>query len=149
MNKLGIMVSLRNAIEDAIGVDTLVKYDGIVLPDKKPFAYIESLESFQYEQSKQRESIRKDNRYQIGLYANSLAERMSLQDDISSLLTFHEFTYYNEDGEETDKTFEVDADFSEMPIPNDDISNKTDNFRMFFDISVFTHDYRTNYMRRK
>src|SRR5699024_6381001 len=104
---------------------------------------------FQYEQSKQRESIRKDNRYQIGLYANSLAERMSLQDDISSLLTFHEFTYYNEDGEETDKTFEVDADFSEMPIPNDDISNKTDKLQNFFNIYACNHDYRTNYMRSK
>src|SRR5699024_7871994 len=97
MNKLGIMMSLRNAIEYVISCNNLFKYDGIVHPNKKPFDYIESIESIQYEQSKQRESIRKDNRYQIGLHANSLAERMLLQDDISSLLTFHEFTYYNED----------------------------------------------------
>lgn len=147
MNKLGIMVSLKNAIADEIDINTLVKYGGVVLPDKKPFAYIESLESFQYVQSKQRESIRKDNRYQIGLYADSLSERMTLQDEISSLLTFSEFTYYDEDGEKTDKTFEVDGDFNEVPIPNDDISNKTNYHRMFFDISVFTHEYRTNYMR--
>ncbi|MGG1594907.1 hypothetical protein [Terribacillus saccharophilus] len=132
-----ISYAITRYIQEATGMKTVQIFDGIKLPTEKPFVTVEQLVNASTILTKRRESISKVYRYQIGLYAKSLSDRSTRQDQLVRIFHFDEFPLYKNPSQPATGSFFVELT-NETPIPADDVANETEKFRMFFDISVTT-----------
>lgn len=133
--QLGLPYSLRMFLEDRTGIPTILIYDGIDLPDEKPFIEIRQLPNSNTTLSKQRESVEVTYRFQIGLFADSHAERTQRQDEIRDLFLFEDIPLYTNLGELTSRFFNVNLT-NEVPFEADDLSDKTNTHRVYFDVEI-------------
>lgn len=132
-----ISYAITRHIQEATGMKTVQVFDGIILPNEKPFVTVEQLTNASTKISKQREAIEKVYRYQVGLYAKSLADRATKQDELSNIFNFEKFPLYQNPSQPATGSFFVDLT-NETPIPADDPSDEKSKYRVFFDISVST-----------
>jgi hypothetical protein len=126
-----IMLSLRLHIQENLPELTAVKliYDGVSLPEEKPFVTIESLSVPTSRLSAGRISYQETYTLQVGVFANNIGHLYKLQESVKTLL-LNSVPMHN-----SDKTFVCDvSDFTR--IRNDDIANETDNHRGYFDVTV-------------
>ncbi|SET69193.1 hypothetical protein SAMN05216389_12110 [Oceanobacillus limi] len=133
--QLELGYSIQVFLEDKTGIPSVLIYDGIKLPDEKPFITVEQMQNNLTAISKQNESIATTFRFQLGLYARTHAERSSKQDEIRELFLFEDIPLYNETGGLTSGFFNVSIT-NEVPIIPEDISDQTRMHRLYFDIEV-------------
>ncbi|MBU5266297.1 hypothetical protein [Virgibacillus proomii] len=133
--QLGVGYSIGQKIEQELGVKTVLKYDGIKLPTEKPFILVEQMQNNHTQISKLREAIQTTFRFQIGIYAETQAQRSSMQDKLRDLFLFAQFPLYDDMGAETGVFFDVGLT-NEVPIDADDLSDKTNMHRLYFDVEV-------------
>ncbi|MFS0562622.1 hypothetical protein AB1K91_18000 [Terribacillus sp. 179-K 1B1 HS] len=135
-NEIGY--ALTRHIGDRTGVKVVQIFDGISLPTEKPFVTVEALANAVTKVSKQRESMRKTYRFQIGLYAKSLSDRNARQDELERLFLFEKFPLYQNPSQPATGSFLVDL-INATPIPSDKLEDENTKFRVFFDIEVTTY----------
>lgn len=133
--QLGLPYSIERFLEERTSIPTIIIYDGIELPDEKPFIEIRQMMNSNTYLSKQRESIETTFRFQIGLFADSHVERTQVQDEIRELFLFEDIPLYNSLGELTPGFFNVNLT-NETPFTADDLSDKTNAHRVYFDIEI-------------
>ncbi len=122
-------------LESKTGIATVLMYDGVKLPESKPFITVEQMQNNLEFISKQREAVETTFRFQLGLYANSLTERTRKQDEIRDLFLFEDIPLYTDSGELTAGFFRVGIT-NEVPLSAEDTSDKTKMHRLYFDIEV-------------
>lgn len=138
----GLGYSLEQVIQNTIGIPTVLYFDGMKLPSKKPFLLVEQMQNNFTYLSKGREAVETTYRFQIGIFAESHAQRSTLQDKLRSLFLFEEIPLFDDTGVNTGRVFAVNV-VSEVPITPEDISDKTRTHRLYFDVEV-TQIYHKN-----
>lgn len=135
VSQLGLGYSLKQVLEEETGKPTLLQFDGMELPEEKPFIKIKQMPNTHESLSKRRETIVTSYSYEIGVFETSLAERSSTQDTIRDLFLFEDVPLYDEVGEHTGESFKVEIE-NEVPLDAEDISDTTKSHRMYFDIVI-------------
>ena len=133
-----IMLSLRLYLAEIDGIrDVKMIYDGQELTGlPKPFLTVESLQTNDSLLSAGRRSYEEIYRFQIGIFAQSIAERMKLEGSVKEALRNPEgIPLRTDSGILTDVVFHADVD-GFTPLTNDDGANVTYNHRGYFDVSV-------------
>lgn len=135
-----VFYSIRMALENEAPelTDVQMIYDGVKLSGReKPFAIVQYLTTNKTKLAAGQRTHEYAFRFQVGIHARSLGEQLQLEEKIDAILSNPEgIPLYNEEFKTTGETVLVDvSDFT--PITNDDVSNKTNNHRGYFDVSVF------------
>jgi hypothetical protein len=133
--QLNLQHSLRTHIATKTGINTVWVYDGVKLPTAKPFVTVEQMQNNTTVISKQREAVRTVYRFQIGLFASSATERARKQDDLKRVLLFDEIELLSATTGDLLGVFRADLT-AEVPLPAEDISDKTKMHRVYFDVEV-------------
>jgi hypothetical protein len=133
--QLDLQHSIRTHIATKTGINTVWVYDGVKLPTAKPFVTVEQMQNNTTVISKQREAVRTVYRFQIGLFASSATERARKQDDLKRVLLFDEIELLSATTGDLLGVFRADLT-AEVPLPAEDISDKTKMHRVYFDVEV-------------
>jgi hypothetical protein len=133
--QLDLQHSIRTHIATKTGINTVWVYDGVKLPTAKPFVTVEQMQNNTTVISKQREAVRTVYRFQIGLFASSATERARKQDDLKRVLLFDEIELLSATTGDSLGVFRADLT-AEVPLPAEDISDKTKMHRVYFDVEV-------------
>lgn len=129
--------SLQRFFDDRLGVRADWKYDGYQYPSQRPYITIEAITDERLALSKQRESVQVIDHLQIGYHASNIVDRTKMAENIADILTFEEIPYYD-----TQESVVVPSGFfvvevtSVTPISPDDISNKSEYHRVYFDVEI-------------
>lgn len=129
--------SLQRFFGERFGLRADWKYDGYQYPSQRPFITIEALMDERITLSKQRESIQVIDHLQLGYHASDIVDRTQMAENIADVLTFEEIPYYD-----TQESVAVPSGFfvvevtSVTPISPDDISNKSEYHRVYFDVEI-------------
>jgi hypothetical protein len=132
-----IQASLKTFLEQEFGIPCVWIYDGVELPSAKPFLTVEDLQTQHETLDKMREVAESTYRFQIGVFAQSSAQKAKLPDEIKRKLSFSKIPLIDTSQPGTPSVGYFIAEVGQItPIPNDDISNKTNNHRAYLDVSV-------------
>jgi|SRR5690625_984964 len=132
---LNVINSLKINLEDLTDIHTVILYDGIKLPDEKPFLTIDQLTNTFDSVAKQRESVRTNHNFRVGVFAKSLRNRYEIQQTLRDIFSFSELVLHNEEGNDTGRKFEITS-MNEIPLNAEDISSDTSKHRVYFDIEI-------------
>lgn len=129
-----IVIHLREVFPEA-QVD--LKFDGYQMPEARPLILIEPMQNNYEILAKQREAIGAIYRYQIGLYDKNSVELSIKQERLQDIFNFDKFAFYD--------TLKSPAELagyfyceltSVVPMPNDDLTKKSNNHRVYFDVEI-------------
>jgi hypothetical protein len=134
--QLNMHYSLLTHLKTRTGIPTIWVYDGITLPAVKPFITIEQMQNNTTVISKQREAVRTIYRFQVGLHANTAKDRALKQNEIKQIFLFDEIELLNATTPSQPLGFFHTDLTAEVPMPADDLSNKTEYHRVYFDIEI-------------
>lgn len=134
--QLDLQHSLRTHLADKTGLPTVWVYDGAQLPKEKPFITIEQMQNNIEILSKQRESIQTIYRFQVGLFADSASERARKQDEIKRILLKDTIELISAETVGQSLGFFNATVTAEVPIPAEDLSDKTKYHRVYFDVEI-------------
>lgn len=129
--------SIRKHLETEVGALTkvrIIKPGTVLTGTEKPFATIQDVQMSQTREAAGRQSYSDIYRYQLGVYADELDDRLFLQRDVRKALE-KPITFYDESLAPTGQSFYCDID-GYTPMSNGDSENETDNHLSYFDISV-------------
>lgn len=135
MSQLGLTYSVKEFLEKGTGIDVVIQFDGIVLPEEKPFIVVKQMPNSNAIMSKQRETVLTTYRFQVGIFARTLAERTATQDNVRDMFLFDVIPEYDDNGRKTTKVTQA-LITGETPLDADDVSDKTKTHRIYFDIEV-------------
>ncbi|WPP37724.1 hypothetical protein [Bacillus sonorensis] len=131
-----LQYSIKKHLAEKTGYKIVWIYDGVTLPDMKPFITIEQMPSSTAMLAKLRETVRTIYHFQVGVYANSATERAAIQEKVRKIFLFDRFKLIDaNDPSKELGLFCVDMT-AETPISAEDLSDKTNYHRVFFDIEV-------------
>ncbi|MFJ5716532.1 hypothetical protein [Neobacillus sp. NPDC093127] len=134
--QLNLQRSLKSHLQTKVGIPAIWVYDGVKLPIVKPFITVEQMQNNNEIISKQRESIQTTYRFQVGLHASSANERVRRQEEIKQIFLFDEIELLDADTPGQSLGFFNTNLSAEVPMPADDLSDKTSYHRVYFDIEV-------------
>ncbi|MBO0962021.1 hypothetical protein J1P26_20150 [Neobacillus sp. MM2021_6] len=134
--QLNLQHSIKTHLEAETGIPVIWVYDGVKLPAEKPFITIEQMQNNNEIISKLRESIQTTYRFQVGLHANSASERSRKQEEIQQIFLFAEMELLDAATPGKSLGFFNTNLTAEVPMPADDLSDKTSYHRVYFDIEV-------------
>lgn len=133
--QLGLSHSLREFIENNIGIQTFIHFDGINLPEGEAFVLIKPRSNMYQNIAKARETIRTTYRFEVGIFARSLAERAELQDEMDELFTFETMPLYTDEGMLTSRSVEIEI-VNQVPLYPEDVSSETKMHRTYFNLEI-------------
>lgn len=133
--QLNIQHSIRAHLAEETGIPAIWVYDGVKLPKIKPFITVEQMQNNTTIISKQREAVQTTYRFQVGVFANSATERARKQDEVKRLLLFDNIELVDATTGALLGFFKANVT-AEVPMPADDISDKTGYHRLYFDVEV-------------
>jgi len=142
ISEMAMAYSIEQLIESETTLPAHIVFDGFKYPEEKPFVTIEPMQRNNEQISKQRETISTPFRYQIGLFAETFYKRSEYQAELREIFLYSELPYYNDNGVLTDAVFYFEPNFNEVPMTSGDISNETENHRMYFDIEIIVHTHK-------
>lgn len=134
-NPVNIQHSLRKYLEDTTDVPAIWVYDGVEIPKEKPLITVEQLFNQTEGLSKGRQAVQTLFYYQVGIHAKTIMERHNLQDVLQRLFLFDKIPFIDAESGETDGHLRVESS-SGTPIPAEDITDKTNYHRLYFDVTV-------------
>ncbi|MEH6971686.1 hypothetical protein [Bacillus sp. JJ675] len=134
--QIDLQYSIKQHLAEKTGYKVVWIYDGVTLPDTKPFITIEQMQNNTSMLAKLRETFRTIYHFQVGVYANSAAERADVQETVRKIFLFDRFKLIDTEAPSKELgLFCVDMT-AETPISAEDLSDKTSYHRVFFDIEV-------------
>lgn len=135
-DQLGIAYSLSKFIEEESGLNSIIHYNGIKLPEELPFVMVRAVLSPHRYISKGRETVATDFNFEISLHDVSLSELTRNQDILRNLFLFEDVLYYSREGKRiSDATFTASIR-NENHVSAEDITDKTRRHRVYFEITV-------------
>lgn len=138
-----VQASLKTFLEQQTGLMCVWIYDGVKLPTEKPFLTIEDLQAQHSTLEKMREIVGSTYRFQIGVFAQTSAQKAKLPDEITRLLTFNKIPLIDtsQSGFPAVGFFVAEVE-RVTPMLNDDVSNVTNNHRAYIDVTVELDVYK-------
>lgn len=138
-----VQASLKTFLEQQTGLMCVWIYDGVKLPTEKPFLTIEDLQAQHSTLEKMREIVESTYRFQIGVFAQTSAQKAKLPDEITRLLTFNKIPLIDtsQSGFPAVGFFVAEVE-RVTPMLNDDVSNVTNNHRAYIDVTVELDVYK-------
>lgn len=134
-----LTASLQRFMRERTGLQTDLIYDGYKWGEARPLITIEQMPGNNEFNVKRRDAVEVTYRWQIGMHASNVVERMKRQEEINDLLLFDKIPYYN-----FDKSAEIPAGFFDVeltaivPIASDDITNHSVRHTVYFDVELKT-----------
>lgn len=129
-----LILHLRDKFPD-VQVD--LKFDGYTMPKTRPLIIIETMQNNNEAISKQREAMQTIYRYQIGLYDVNSVQLSINQERLQDVFNFDSFPYYDTLNDPNTQAGSFLCNLTAIvPMPNDDISKRTNNHRVYFDIEI-------------
>lgn len=138
-----VQASLKTFLEQQTGLMCVWIYDGAKLPAEKPFLTIEDLQAQHSTPEKMREIVESTYRFQIGVFAQTSAQKAKLPDEITRLLTFNKIPLLDtsQSGFPAVGFFVAEVE-RVTPMLNDDVSNVSNNHRAYIDVTVELDVYK-------
>lgn len=138
-----VQASLKTFLEQQTGLMCVWIYDGVKLPTEKPFLTIEDLQTQHSTPEKMREIVESTYRFQIGVFAQTSAQKAKLPDEITRLLTFNKIPLIDtrQSGFPSIGFFVAEVE-RVTPMLNDDVSNVSNNHRAYIDVTVELDIYK-------
>ncbi|WFO97841.1 hypothetical protein [Bacillus subtilis] len=138
MRQIDVQYSVIQHLAKKTGFETVWSYDGVVLPETKPFITVQQRQNTPTVVSKQRESVRMVYRFQIGLHTNTATERATVQEQLNRIFLFDKIALINaNEPSQTLGLFYVNLT-AEVPLPAEEVADKTQYHRVYFDIEIDT-----------
>lgn len=133
-----VRVSLIRYFIEKHGINTILIFDGVEYPDAKPFMTVHQMQNNSAVLSKGRESIQTTYRFQVGLFTEHPPQQAQLQEQVYRGLLFDDIPLYNagNPGSDAEGFFIVQGDIPVTPISAEDVSDKTQYNRVYFDVAV-------------
>lgn len=140
-----VQFSLIEHLKRTIGVNVLWVFDGMKKPieSDKPYMDVEQMMNGLETVDKMREAIEITYRFQIGLYAQSSSQRATMQGDVTRTLIFDKVNLLDTSvsGFPTVGTLDVDVT-AVTPISPENIEDKSNYHRVYFDVEVEIMQYK-------
>lgn len=133
--QLGLTYSLRKFIEGNVDIETIMHYDGIKLPEGGTFVLIKPRSNMYQPIAKARETVQTTYRFEVALFAESLAERSELQDELDDLFMFERMPLFTDEGVLTKRTVEIEV-VNQVPLYPEDVSSETKMHRVYFNLEI-------------
>ncbi|WP_396583105.1 hypothetical protein ACFVP7_06840 [Bacillus sp. SG20033] len=138
MRQIDVQYSIIQHLAEKTGFEVVWVYDGVVLPETKPFITVQQRQNTPTVVSKQRESVRMVYRFQIGLHTNTAIERATVQEQLNRIFLFDKIALINaNEPSQTLGLFYVNLT-AEVPLPAEEVADKTQYHRVYFDIEIDT-----------
>lgn len=138
MRQIDVQYSIIQHLTKKTGFEVVWVYDGVVLPETKPFITVQQRQNTPTVVSKQRESVRMVYRFQIGLHTNTAIERATVQEQLNRIFLFDKIALINaNEPSQTLGFFYVNLT-AEVPLPAEELADKTNYHRVYFDIEIDT-----------
>src|SRR5690625_78800 len=99
--QLGLDYSLKIFIENVLDIETFIHRDGLKLPIEGNFSVVKRSPNLYSQISKAREAMSSVYRYEINIYAETLADRETFQDALVESFMFTELELYDNQGNST------------------------------------------------
>lgn len=139
MNQHSIQHSLIEHLRKVTGLPTIWIYDGVVLPEAKPYITVEQMQNNNEILSKQREAVGITYRFQVGLFAASGSDRARRQDVINQSLLFDIIDLYDTSEVPAPIVGTMQAEVTNVvPISPENIAEKSKYHRVYFDVEIPT-----------
>lgn len=120
-----------------------LKFDGYQMPEVRPLILIEPMQNNYEILAKQREAIGAIYRYQIGLYDKNSVNLSINQERLQDVFNFDRFAFYDTLQSPSPVTGYFLCELTDIvPMPNDDLTKKSDNHKVYFDIEIQTEKYK-------
>lgn len=141
-----IQASILRHLEQKTGLRVIWIYDGVTLPDEtqKPYVTIEQMQDDITILAKQREAVETIYRFQVGLFARTAAERAKLQENVRKIFLYDDFALLDtsQPGFPSVGFFNCTVERI-VPMPVDDITEKSQYHRVYFDVFVQNIETKT------
>ncbi len=140
-----VQFSLIEHLKRTIGVDVLWVFDGMKKPTEadKPYMDVEQMMNGIETVDKMREAFETTYRFQIGLYAQSSTQRATMQGMVTRTLIFDEVRLLDTYSSGFPAIGTLDVDVTAVtPISPENIEDKTNYHRVYFDIEVEITQYK-------
>lgn len=134
-----IQASILRHLEQKTGLRVIWVYDGVTLPDEsqKPYITIEQMQDDIAILAKQREAVETIYRFQVGLFARTAAERARIQESLFSIFLYDDFALLDTSQPGFPQVGFFNCTVERIvPIPADDITEKSQYHRVYFDVFV-------------
>jgi len=129
-----LILHLRDKFPEA---QVNLKYDGYEMSDKRPLILIETMLNSNEFISKQREANQITYRYQIGLFDSNSAQLSINQERLADVFNYDKFPYYDTIQSPAVLTGYFLCNLTAVvPMPNDDLTKRSNNHRVYFDIEI-------------
>ena len=133
--QLNLQHSLKSHLESKLGMPVVWIFDGVELPNVKPFITIEQMQNNNDVLTKQQEAIETVFRFQIGFHADTASNRARGQEVMRRSFFGKKIPLLDaESGEQLGFFSAVIT--SEVPLGTDDPSDKTKYHRVYFDVEI-------------
>lgn len=114
-----------------------LKYDGYVIPDKRPLILIEPLINVNESETKQRQSIEVSHHYQIGLFDANSVQLSINQERLADVFNFDRIIYYDTLKTPIEQAGSFLCVLNDItPIFSDDLTKKSEFYRVYFDVEI-------------
>ena len=134
---------IRHLRESMPEIKIDLKFDGYEMPTERPLIIIEPMQNNYEILAKQREAIETIYRYQIGLFDKTSVQLSINQERLQDVFNFDRFAFYDTLQSPAILTGYFLCELtSVVPMPNDDLSKKSDNHRVYFDIEIDAKQYK-------
>lgn len=143
-DKLGVTYSLVTFLEEEIGVNTVMHYNGMSLPKDLPFIKVRSVTSSHQFLSKSRETVKVEFNHEISVYGKTSSDMARLVADVRKLLLFESIPYHDGTGTKVSGVSFTASIRTEIPIDPKDLGDETRKHRTDFEVSVEGTYYKKN-----
>jgi len=125
---------LRERFPDA-QVD--LKFDGYEMPATRPLILVEQMQNNIEINVKQREAVEIIYRYQIGLFCANSVDLSIKQERLQGVFNFDSFPFYDTLQSPANQRGYFLCNLTDIvPMPNDDLTKKSNNHRVYFDVEI-------------
>ncbi len=129
-----ILLYLREKFSDA-QVDLM--FDGYEMSAERPLILIEPMLNNYEILAKQREAVGVTYRYQIGLFDKNSVNLSINQERLQDVFNFDKFPFYDTLQSPAIQTDCFYCDLTDVvPMPNGDLSKRSNNHKVYFDIEI-------------
>jgi len=114
-----------------------LKFDGYEMPEVRPLILVEPMQNNYEILAKQREAIGATYRYQIGLFDKTSVQLSINQERLQDVFNFDKFAFYDTLQSPTPVTGYFLCNLTNIvPMPADEISQKSNYHRVYFDVEI-------------
>lgn len=138
-----IQASLKLFIEGTVNVPVVWIYDGVKLPNEKPFITIEDLQVNNETLDKLRDAIQSEYHFQVGIHGQTNVQRTRLQSELKQALLFNRIPLVDTSQPDLPTVGFFDCEIErEVRVPAEELERYSEYHRAYLDVTVTINLYK-------